>query len=189
MNKNEFLLELRKNLKSLPVLEIETVVNYYNEYFIDAGEENEQKVISELGPPSAVASKIIGEYIVSDSPKNKGFKWVWIVILAVFASPVALPVAFAIAAVLLSLVVAVFAVILAVGAGGAAVAASGLLSIIAGLSFVAADFASALFFLGAGLTGVSVGILTVIGFVKLSGLAASGFKKLFGRLLIRRSHR
>jgi len=41
MNRNEFINELRIRLKRLPSAEIESAVSYYEEYFNDAGTQNE----------------------------------------------------------------------------------------------------------------------------------------------------
>jgi len=62
MNKTEFLSCLAFRLSSLPFDERETAVKYYEEYFGDAGEENEQAIIAELGSPDAVADSIIKDY-------------------------------------------------------------------------------------------------------------------------------
>ena len=51
MTRNEYLGALRQELRSLPLQEQEEALRYYEEYFDDAGPENEQKVIAELGSP------------------------------------------------------------------------------------------------------------------------------------------
>ena len=45
MTKDEFLIRLRTLVSDLPPEEREDVMNYYAEYFDDAGPENEQQVI------------------------------------------------------------------------------------------------------------------------------------------------
>ena len=72
MNKTQYLLELRRLLASLPVLERERAIEFYNNYFDEAGEENEAAVIEELGPPARLARQII-EQTPADgyaSPRN-----------------------------------------------------------------------------------------------------------------------
>lgn len=59
MNRREFMDELRVLLKNLPYGEQEDALQFYEEYFDDAGTENEQRVIKELESPEAVAKKII----------------------------------------------------------------------------------------------------------------------------------
>lgn len=117
MNKYEFLSQLRNALSSLPKEEREAAMSYYEEFFSDAGEENEQAVIASLGTPEELARSIITEN-TKDNPESKengnnagsgfenhnGFvppptpaqtahRWTGgqialIVILAIFASPV-----------------------------------------------------------------------------------------------------
>lgn len=61
MNRREYLDELNTHLMSLPAEERENAVLFYEEYFEDAGIENEQEVINELGKPYALAKSIICE--------------------------------------------------------------------------------------------------------------------------------
>lgn len=59
MNRREFIEQLRGLLTPLPYGEQEDALQFYEEYFDDAGPENEQRVIEELESPEAVARKII----------------------------------------------------------------------------------------------------------------------------------
>ncbi len=61
MTRAEYLKELESNLVALPKEERDMAVEFYNEYFEDAGAENEQAVIDELGKPFNLARSIIGE--------------------------------------------------------------------------------------------------------------------------------
>ncbi len=47
MNRNEYMAALRRALSGLPEEERASALRYYEEYFDDAGPENEQKVISD----------------------------------------------------------------------------------------------------------------------------------------------
>lgn len=58
MNKAEFMAELERLLQNIPESERVEALNYYEEYFSDAGVENEQKVIAELESPIKVADNI-----------------------------------------------------------------------------------------------------------------------------------
>ena len=51
MNKKLFLDELHRLLSDLPPEERNQAIKYYEDYFDDAGAENEQQVIDELGTP------------------------------------------------------------------------------------------------------------------------------------------
>ena len=48
MNRIEFMTELASLLQDIPVEERKDAMQYYNDYFDDAGEEQEQQVIEEL---------------------------------------------------------------------------------------------------------------------------------------------
>jgi len=51
MNKQEYMNQLKDRLKHLPKEDFERAIEYYEEYFADAGPENEQKAIEDLGSP------------------------------------------------------------------------------------------------------------------------------------------
>ena len=58
MNKAEFLAALSGELASVTTEEREAALDYYSEYFADAGVENEPSVLEELGSPAQVAANI-----------------------------------------------------------------------------------------------------------------------------------
>ena len=58
MNRWEFMSELAKLLTGIPGEEREEALHYYENYFIDAGVENEAAIIEELGSPIKVAKMI-----------------------------------------------------------------------------------------------------------------------------------
>lgn len=58
MNKNEYLDRLSKLLADISYEEHEEALSYYREYIDDAGIENEQRVIMELGTPEHLAQEI-----------------------------------------------------------------------------------------------------------------------------------
>ena len=69
MNKYEFLAQLRSALSSVSQEEREAAMSYYEEFFSDAGEENEEAVIASLGSPQELAQSIINENR-KDTPAN-----------------------------------------------------------------------------------------------------------------------
>ncbi len=58
MTRAEFIKELTALLQDVSLAEREEAIQYYNDYFDDAGEENEQEVIASLGTPKQVAATI-----------------------------------------------------------------------------------------------------------------------------------
>lgn len=58
MNRLEFMRQLRELLSDIAPNEREEALQYYNDYFNDAGKENEQEVIRALGSPWQVAKTV-----------------------------------------------------------------------------------------------------------------------------------
>lgn len=58
MNRIEYMRRLAALLQDVPAEERVATMQYYNDYFDDAGEENEEKVIEELGSPEQVAAEM-----------------------------------------------------------------------------------------------------------------------------------
>lgn len=72
MNKEQFLKELDYLLQDIDEDERQDALNYYRDYFEDAGIEHEQDIIEELGSPEKVAATIKGGL---DSSFEKGFEY------------------------------------------------------------------------------------------------------------------
>lgn len=70
MNRTEFMTQLAALLQDIPVEERREAMQYYNDYFDDAGLENEQKVIDELESPKKVAANIKAD--MKDNAKDRG---------------------------------------------------------------------------------------------------------------------
>ena len=58
MSRTEYMRELDALLQGISKEEREEALQYYNDYFDDAGRENEEKVIEELGSPAKLADTI-----------------------------------------------------------------------------------------------------------------------------------
>lgn len=58
MNRIQFMSELNALLSDIPEEEREEALQYYNDYFEDAGEEMEDQIIEKLGSPKKVADTI-----------------------------------------------------------------------------------------------------------------------------------
>ncbi len=78
MNRAEFMQQLGALLGELPVNERTDALKYYADYFDDAGMENEEQVIRELGSPQEVAKIIQAELNAKDRESGefteKGYK-------------------------------------------------------------------------------------------------------------------
>lgn len=58
MTRTEFMNQLAALLKDIPEAEKDEAIEYYNNYFDDAGLENESEVLSEMGTPDEAAANI-----------------------------------------------------------------------------------------------------------------------------------
>ena len=59
MTRKEYMEQLRKYLKRLPKEDYENAIEYFSEYFDEAGPENEQQVMEELGEPKEAARELL----------------------------------------------------------------------------------------------------------------------------------
>lgn len=192
MNKYEFIKELKERLRKLPYDEVNEAVEYYEQYFDDAGEQNESAAIAELGSPGSVASQIIAGFAIKDADRSKtsakrGLSTVLSVILAMFAAPIALPVALAAIITALAIVICIIAILFSFGFSGVACIVAGLASMIVGTVVIVQDFATALSCVGMGLASFGIGLIFIKGTAALSKKSFSWFAKLIGKFILRRS--
>ena len=156
MTRTDYISKLTKYLRKLPQKDYEEALEYFMEYFEEAGPENEAQVIAELGTPKEAAheviSRLLDEKIIEDksSLRNKT-TILWIAILAVLASPVALPILLFFLAMLLTLLVVIFAVIVTALALTFALLISGVYTFFTSFSLLNISLASTLFGGGLGL--------------------------------------
>ena len=128
MNRADYMAALRRALSVLPEEERANALRYYEEYFDDAGPENEAKAIEELGEPAKVAAQILADYReltavphaqpIKEKRRWRGISPLLLIVLVLLAIPIGLPLVFGAGAtvlgVLLAIVVTVLAVIFAV---------------------------------------------------------------------------
>lgn len=156
MTRTEYIAKLTKYLRKLPQQDYEEAIEYFMEYFEEAGPENEARVIAELGTPKEAAheviSRLLEEKIVEDksSLRNKT-TILWIAILAVLASPVALPILLFFLAMIMTLLMIIFAVLVTALALTFALLISGAYTFFTSFSLLSVSLASTLFGGGLGL--------------------------------------
>ena len=156
MTRTEYIAKLTKYLRKLPQKDYEEALEYFMEYFEEAGPENEAQVIAELGTPKEAAheviSRLLDEKIIEEksSLRNKT-TILWIAILAVLASPVALPILLFFLAMIVTLLMIIFAVIVTALALTFALLISGVYTFFASFSLLSVSLASTLFGGGLGL--------------------------------------
>ena len=156
MTRTEYIAKLTKYLRKLPQQDYEEAIEYFMEYFEEAGPENEARVIAELGTPKEAAheviSRLLDEKIIEEksSLRNKT-TILWIAILAVLASPVALPILLFFLAMIMTLLMIIFAVIVTALALTFALLISGVYTFFTSFSLLNISLASTLFGGGLGL--------------------------------------
>lgn len=199
MTKEQFLFQLEQKLLGIPEDERAEAMEYYRDYFNDAGPENEEQVIAELGSPDKVAESIkeglrAGKEdagTVGQPPQTRGAaksysqanqgrgqtdsrsKWLLIIIVAILTFPLWIGVVGA----LFGILVAVIAVIACLAVAAALLTAAG---IVAGIICVIVGIVR--FFTGgpvAGLMTVSIGLLLFA----MGCLCAAALVFLFGQVV------
>ena len=217
MNRIEYMTKLASLLQDIPEVERRDAMKYYNDYFDEAGEENEEQVIREFGAPEEVAENIKADlkgktentthgqqeeyqsagqqyqmnhqenkqsseyqYGTSDNQKKKNArigKIVLIVALAIIIGPVLIPIIGGILAaglaMVLTIIVGVFALVLA----GAAIAIVGISLVISGSVILLPQTAAGLALIGSGLIIMVLGVVVTVGFGKLCEVVLRGLAK------------
>lgn len=181
MNRDEYIKQLRIRLSSLDQEEINSAISFYEEYFDEAGVENEQKVMEEMGNPTKLAAQIKAESIIknynnpsqtmykphNDISSKDSMKKIWIIVLGILASPIALPLGLALVILLFSLALVILCFIFV------AFLLVVCFVIVAIVCFIKAIFISvpspenALLNFGVAITSIGISILGFIGFVSL----------------------
>lgn len=182
MTKENYLWLLQNNLRNVPPEEAANIIQYYHEYFEDAGEENVQRVIEELGPPLQLAKRVSADYVIrgmenggsTGNVKNR-ISNAWLIVLAVCCSPVWFPLVIVFAVLVFALVIVVFSLLFAFSVVALALAVSGVISLGAGIVALFTHIPTGILTMGAGLLMAGIGILLMIAMIQLMILAKRGF--------------
>ncbi len=188
MNREEYMKHLQYRLRRLPREDYARAIAYFTEYFDEAGPEQEKQAIEDLGSPELAADQIIREFAVENaaSPvKNvkKGFSALWIGILAIFAAPIALPLALAFGAIILAMILVVAALILSVFLIAISMILSALPCILVSLWLLFTSLADGLATLGMGLMLLGTGILLTMASIFFTRWCLHGMTLLFGSIV------
>lgn len=185
---------LRRRLKKLPKEDYDRAIAYFEEYFEDAGPENEAEAIEDLGTPEEAADSVIRSFAVENAQKpeknvKRGFSKVWVGILAVCAAPIGLPLALAAGAVLLAVVVVVVALLFSAFAVALSLAVGSVPGIILSVWFLFTSPANGVATLGMSLIGIGIGIWAVMGCIALCKWFLNVMTRLSGRIAKGGKHR
>lgn len=187
MNRIEFMNELDALLRDIPEEERRDAIQFYNDYFDDAGKDKEGEVISELDSPAKVAERIKadllgqhgGEFTETgyqesgssrrEVPAAREEKKPWtsnvlkillIIGIILVGAPVVIPCVIAVIAVAAACIVALFCFFIALVIGFAALAIVGAVLVIAGFVAIIPEIAVGLALIG---TGLILGVIGTVG--------------------------
>ena len=184
MSYEQFLDQLEKLLWDISQEERREALEYYKNYFEDAGEENESQVLNELGSPKKVADNLkeslkeekrsadeTTTYSVAKAEKeknesDKNLKIILLAILAVVAAPVVLPFIFGVVSVIASIVFSIFVVMIALVTASGCIAVAGIFIFFKGCTSLFLSLPQGLFLLGAGLLTFVLGMILAVLLVK-----------------------
>ena len=161
MNRIEFMEELSGLLQDIPEEDRMDALNYYNDYFDDAGAENEKNVIDELESPEKVAAKIKADREDPEDGKagmpmeqdNKPWtnKWLKMILMAAIAG----------------ILIAAFAFFIAIVIGFAAIVIVAIVLTAAGIGSMFVNIGAGLALFGAGMILIAVGAIGTVAGIRL----------------------
>lgn len=168
MTRADYMKTLAYNLRRLPKEDYDRAIEYFEEYFNEAGPEHEQTAIEDLGTPEEASRELImnlAEKNIEEPPKTvkRGLHAVWIGILGVCAAPIALPLLLTFFCIIFMFVIMVFALLLTIFLTAVCTAAGGILAVTCGFILAFKTFADGVATVGMGLLTLGIGILFVYG--------------------------
>ena len=188
MNREEYMKCLAQRLRRLPKEDFDKAMAYYEEYFDEAGPENELGAIEDLGTPEMAADEVIRGVALENAkepPKSvkKGISAIWVGVLAVFAVPVAFPLALAAVLLILAVVFTIGVLIFSLVLTAFALAVSAIPCILVSIYLLFVSFADGVANLGVGFLGLGVGIWVMMGGIALGRWFMNRVTRLFGKLV------
>lgn len=169
MDREKYLTELEEYLQPLTPEERADAIMYYSEYIEDAELETRQQIEESLGSPKSLSRKVLADYSIRSTEKEvenqrtakpaSNVKMIWLILLALLASPFILGLGGVLVAVLIAVICLVVAGVFAAGVllcGG--VVLLGVL-LYTGIGMLFTSWAVGLFYLGLGL--LVLGLLLV----------------------------
>ncbi|MFD1470845.1 DUF1700 domain-containing protein [Companilactobacillus mishanensis] len=182
---DSYINEFSGYLKQLDSAERDDVLEFYREYIIDAHLNTTNEITNELGTPKKLARKVLADYSIKmseddykhlDNGKMSGndkakrnIGMIGVIILALLATPVAIPVALIlILLVLLAAGLAIFFVLLFVFLVALSVIL-GIGSVVMGIAIIFQSAATSIFYIGVGIAIIGADFIfipLIISFLK-----------------------
>lgn len=187
MNRRDFFAILTKELRYIEPSELQDVLQYYHEYFDEAGVDNEQKVINELGSPYEIAAAIKGTAPQKHKSEQKSNeKKTWSIVLLACSAPITIPIAIVLAATVFVLFVSYVIVLLSFFISAIACGISGIGVLITSLFLIPLSPPTALLLLGASLAAIGFAILIWIPTFMLTKVSIKGIGSFFKNKILRK---
>ncbi|MDR0922488.1 MAG: DUF1700 domain-containing protein [Lactobacillales bacterium] len=193
--------ELASYLTLLNSDERNDVVNYYQEYALDAG-LSEAQIKEKFGTAKKLARQILAEYSMREDDNyqdnketygkekaKKKLSMIWLIILGLLASPVLLPLAFCLVLLLLSLLILVAAAFAAVLILLGAMTFASVFVVVTGFGIISQSLGVAFLFIGCGIGGVGISLVIwplLFYFIRFLLASVAKLAKYIGRKFIRK---
>ena len=177
MTSQEYLNQLQKYLKKLLQSDYEDAMEYFTEYFADAGPENEQAVIEELGTPKIAAAELMMNLLDkkmdehtameqeekrNEKKKTTGASVIWIAVLTLFAAPIGAPVLISVIIVLLCVALCVALFDMSIFLAAAVGVAGGIKLLLRAILAVTVSFGGFSLITGMGILLIGISILCIV---------------------------
>ena len=157
----------------MPHRELESVLEYYKEYFEEKGPDGAWQAEEELGTPDEAAARILGA--TSRPGGRERRRWSTGQIVAVIVlSPIWVPVLLGLAAVVVTLALGLLGTAACIAAGGIACVLGGLFVVWCGITQIFYSVPTTLFFTGLGFVAAALGLLIFLGGAALCVLWCKG---------------
>ena len=159
-----YIQDLASYLTNLPQEDREDALFYYEQYIYE-GKLTDGQAVSEFGTPKQLARRLVADYYMGDAPQlpeekaQSPFTLARVVILALFASPILIPVMIAALAVIFSLMIAFASLVLAVFGVILGFLVAAIVSVIGGVIIISQSILGGLFYVTFGLALIGLVIL------------------------------
>lgn len=179
MDRQVFFRRLEYLLRDIPENDRMDALAYYNDYFDEAGVENEQRVIQELGAPEQVAQIILEEYhrgqhenygakTIGDKIKGMSILTkILLVVVIVLTSPLWIGIVAGLFGALVGLVGSLFGVIVGIGGAGIGALVGGIGCFVVGVMRLLVSPVAGIVSIGVGAIFIAVSMLLILLFVLL----------------------
>ncbi|MCR5767115.1 MAG: DUF1700 domain-containing protein [Lachnospiraceae bacterium] len=191
MNKQEFMQKLEHYLRHLTDDDAQDALEYYSEYIDDLGLAPDEDVCARIGTPREVSRQIIAqttERKISEQTEKNTVRGsgsiLWLTILGICASPIALPISIALVVIVIALIITIGSILLSFFVAGCAMVLAGIA--LALLSIISGSVGQVFVCVGCGIFIIGLGILFVMGSAKLTSLTVHGLSAMLNKAIAKR---